>query len=169
MTRMKLLGLLMAGLALVACGDDEGSGPGGETGNGSELDGKQLGQLTAAESEQVCADIARSTKVSKEDACELTGIGLSVLGGDCEAVKAECVSSPDEPEEVLSCDTSKFAGCTATVAEAKACTTASAESMKALTCASGLEDLLQQPAACAAINEKCPALFEEEATDGEAP
>ncbi|WP_437589878.1 hypothetical protein [Sorangium sp. So ce1000] len=171
MTRMKLVGLLMAGLALVACGDDEGSGPNGGGGTGSDLDGKQLGQLTAAESQEVCDDLAGSVEVSKEDICEVTGVFSGALGADCATAKAECINKPEEPEQLGSCDTSKFAGCTATVAETKACLIAVANAVKAITCSSSLEDVLalQQPAACAPVSEKCPELLQDEPTDGEGP
>ncbi|WP_437762554.1 hypothetical protein WMF27_45720 [Sorangium sp. So ce281] len=165
MTRMKLLGLLMAGLSLVACGDDE-AGNGGETGGntsgGGDLDGKQLDELTAAESQQVCADLAGSIELSKEDSCEVIGLGNTILGGDCETFKEQCISAPEDPESIGSCDPSEFAGCTATVAEMKACMTAMTSAMRALTCESSIADLAQQPAACAVVNEKCPELGEGE-------
>ncbi|WP_437914177.1 hypothetical protein WME73_49685 [Sorangium sp. So ce302] len=156
MTRMKLLGLVMAGLALAACGGDDDGGDGGQS--GGDLDSKQLGELTAAESQAVCDDIAGSFEISKEDMCDLEGLSATFAGEDCEAAKAECISSPAEPEPTGSCDTSGFAGCTATVAELKGCITATTNLLKAITCESSLEDLAQQPAACAAVSEKCPEL-----------
>lgn len=169
MTRMKLLGLLMAGLALVACGDDE-VGDGGET--GSELDGKQLGALTAEESEEVCQDVGGQARaLSKEDKCELAGVAASIFGMECETAKQECMSAPEEPEEPGSCDALGFAGCTATVAEFKACTTAMVDAVAAMTCESTIADFMQKPAACAALEEKCPGFFEdeEEETESEDP
>ncbi|WP_437306674.1 hypothetical protein [Sorangium sp. So ce388] len=169
MTRMKLLGFLMAGLALVACGDDE-VGNGGETGN--ELDGKQLGSLTAGEVDEVCGDLrGQLESISKEDMCEVTGVASSIFGMDCETTKQECISAPEEPAEPDTCDASNFAGCTATVAEAKACFAAMSSTLKAITCESPLSDLMAPPAECAALEKKCPGAFEddEEETEGEAP
>ncbi|WP_438017363.1 hypothetical protein WMF18_42475 [Sorangium sp. So ce315] len=172
MTRMKLLGLVMAGLALVACGDDE-VGDGDAT--GSELDGKQLGALTAEEAEEVCRDAGGQARaLSKEDKCELAGVGATIFGMECETAKQECISAPEEPEEpeeLGSCDALGFAGCTATVAELKACTTAIVDTVAALTCESTIADFLQKPAACAALEEKCPGFFEdeEEETESEDP
>lgn len=175
MARMKLLGLVMAGLALVACGDDE-AGNGGESGSG--LDGKQLGALTAEETATVCRDASgKATELSKEDTCELVGVTASIFGIECETAKQECISDPEEPEQpedLGSCDELKFTGCTATVAEFKACTTAMVDAIAALTCESTLADFAQTPAACTALQEKCPELFggeeeEVEETESEAP
>ncbi|WP_437484682.1 hypothetical protein WME75_45530 [Sorangium sp. So ce1014] len=189
---MKLFGMLMVGLALVACGDDDDSGnpgssgtsstsgTGGNGGNGGtdgtggnggetggDLDGKQLDSLTDEESQAVCDEIAASADdVSKEDMCELVGLGFAALGGDCEVAKAECMNEPEEPSEPGECPTEQFAGCTATVGEFTACTDGRLELLKALTCASGLEDLGELPAECAAINEKCPELLDD-GTEGE--
>ncbi|WP_437833325.1 hypothetical protein [Sorangium sp. So ce1153] len=168
MTRMKLLGFLMAGLALVACGDDE-VGNGGETGN--ELDGKQLGALTAAEADEVCDGLrGRFEAISKEDMCEATAAVLaSVLGLECEEIKPECISAPeepDQPEELDSCGASEFAGCTATVAETRACIAAMASTVEAVTCESDIATLAK-PAECAALDEKCPGLFEDEEEETE--
>ncbi|WP_437927448.1 hypothetical protein WMF37_51940 [Sorangium sp. So ce291] len=165
MTRMKLLGFLMAGLALVACGDDE-VGNGGETGN--ELDGKQLGALTAEEADEVCDDFRGQVEaVSKEDICELEGVASTILGVDCETAKQECISAPEEPEEPEACGASEFEGCTATVAEARACMAARVKTVRAITCESTLVDLMQQPAECAALEKKCPDLFEDEEEETE--
>ncbi|KYF86830.1 hypothetical protein BE17_33090 [Sorangium cellulosum] len=174
MTRMKLLGFLMAGLALVACGDDE-VGNGGET--GSELDGKQLGSLTAEEADEVCDDLrGQAGAISKEDMCELAGVFASSFGMECETTKQECISAPEEPQEAEepdTCGASQFAGCTATVAEARACVASIASNFRAITCESTADDLtnLGQSAACAVMEEKCPGSIEGEAeeTEGEAP
>ncbi|WP_437287982.1 hypothetical protein [Sorangium sp. So ce406] len=169
MTRMKLFGFLMAGLALVACGDDD-VGNGGET--GSELDGKQLGALTAEESEEVCHDVgAQAEALSKEDRCEIEGALASAFGMECETAKQECISAPEEPEESAEseCEGLGFAGCTATVAEFKACTTAMIDTLAAITCESAFADILQKPAECVALEKKCPGFFEEEETESESP
>ncbi|WP_236644341.1 hypothetical protein [Sorangium cellulosum] len=191
MTRMKLLGMLMVGLALVACGDDgeEGtSGPGGTSstsgtggtdgtgGNGGEtggdLDDKQLGDLTDAESQAVCDELAASAgDITKEDACELFGLITAATPGsglDCETAKEECMNEPDEPSEEGMCTAEDFAGCTATVAEYKACTNAQIEAIKALTCESNLESV-EPPPECEAISEKCPDLAGGGDTGGEEP
>lgn len=172
MTRMKLFGFLMAGLALVACGDDD-VGNGGET--GSELDGKQLGALTAEESEEVCHDVGgQAEALSKEDRCELEGVLASAFGMECETARQECISAPEEPEESEeseSCEALGFAGCTATVAEFKACATAMVDTVAAITCESTFADILQKPAECVALEKKCPGFFEdeEEETESEGP
>ncbi|WP_437506574.1 hypothetical protein [Sorangium sp. So ce1099] len=174
MTRMKLLGFLMAGLALAACGDDE-VGNGGET--GSELDGKQLGSLTAEEADEVCDDLREEAEaISKEDMCEIAGVFASGFGMECETAKQECISAPEDPEEAEepdTCGASQFAGCTATVAEARACVASIANSFRAITCESPLDDItnLGQTAECAVMEEKCPGSTEGEVeeTEGEAP
>ncbi|WP_438017362.1 hypothetical protein WMF18_42465 [Sorangium sp. So ce315] len=158
MTRMKLVGVLMAGLALAACGGDDDGGDEGQS--GGDLDSKQLGSLTAAESQQVCQDLAASVTVTKEDVCEFAGAAASAFGADCEAVKTECMNAPEEPSEGSDqCATNSFAGCTATAAEYKACMTANAEAMKAVTCATPPDTSGEPPAACAALNEKCPKIL----------
>jgi hypothetical protein len=205
MTRMKLLGFLMAGLALVACGDDDpnegggggaasggggdvtsggdtggsgsvtsggdtgGSGSvtsGGDTGGGGDvtsggaLDDKQLGELTGGEIEVVCDELGELFTLSTEDLCDITGLLAALAGEDCATAREACISAPPEPME--SCDPSGFAGCSATVAEAKACFTAQMNNAKALTCESSLADLSELPPACEVIEEKCPG-----ATGGE--
>ncbi|CAN99234.1 putative secreted protein [Sorangium cellulosum So ce56] len=199
MTRMKLLGMLMVGLALVACGDDgEGSNPSGTSstsgtggtdgtggnggtdgtgGNGGDggtdgtggdlggdLDDKQLGDLTDEESQAVCDEIAASASdISKEDACEFAGLVAAALGGaDCATAKEECMNDPEEPSEEGMCPTDQFAGCTATVAEYKACTGAQIEFITSLTCESTLDPSAEPPPECQALSEKCPELGGEE-------
>ncbi|WP_437897006.1 hypothetical protein [Sorangium sp. So ce124] len=170
MTRMKLLGFLMAGLALVACGGDEGDGDGG---SGSDIEGKQLGALTAEEADGLCDDLRGQTdSISKEDECEAEGVVGSLFGIECETTKQACISAAEESEvtgELDSCGASEFTGCTATVAEVRACVNAMVGTIKALTCESTLADIGQKPAACAALEEKCPAFFEgeEEEDEGE--
>ncbi|WP_437983471.1 hypothetical protein [Sorangium sp. So ce117] len=174
MTRMKLLGFLMAGLALVACGDDEGNGDGG---SGSDIEGKELGALTAEEADGLCDDLRGQAKtISKEDACEAEGVLASLFGMECETTRQECISAPEEPEatdDLDACGASQFTGCTATVAEVRACLDAMVGTIKALTCESTFTDIAQPPAACAAIEEKCPGALrgggeeeEDESEDG---
>ncbi|MGK3998064.1 hypothetical protein [Sorangium sp. So ce1024] len=152
MTRLKLVGVLMAGLAIAACGgDDDGGG---------NLDGKQLGSLTDAEAQTVCADLAASATVTKEDVCEFAGAFAGAFGGDCETAKAECLAQPEQPApEGGGCSTTGFTDCTATVAEYKACMAANVEAMKAVTCETPLESFGEPPAACAALTDKCPTIF----------
>ncbi|WP_437530077.1 hypothetical protein WME79_49035 [Sorangium sp. So ce726] len=168
MTRMKLLGFLMAGLALVACGDDDGNGDGG---SGSDIEGKQLGALTAEEADGLCDDLRAQTKtISKEDECEAEGVVGSLFGIECETTKQECISAPEEAGvtgELDSCGASQFTGCTATVAEVRACVDAMVGTIKGLTCESTFTDIAQKPAACAALEEKCPAFFEEQEDESE--
>ncbi|WP_437724435.1 hypothetical protein [Sorangium sp. So ce861] len=202
---MKLLGTLMVGLALVACGDDgeEGNpgssgtssasgtggtdgtggnggtdgtggnggtdGTGGET--GGDLDDKQLGDLTDAESQAVCDDLAASAgDITKEDACEFAGfIAAALGGGDCEAAKEECMNEPDEPSEGGTCTAEQFAGCTATVGEYKGCTNAQIAAIKAITCESDPASFGEPPPECQAISEKCPDLAGGGDTGGEEP
>ncbi|MDC0679821.1 hypothetical protein [Sorangium atrum] len=174
MTRMKILGFVMAGLALVACGGDEGDGDGG---SGSDIEGKQLGALTAEEADGLCDDLRGQTNtISKEDECEAEGVVGSLFGIECETTKQECISAAEESEltgELDSCGASQFTGCTATVAELRACMTAVVGTIKALTCESTLADIAQKPAACAAAEEKCPAFFgrqdEEDESEAEGP
>ncbi|WP_437958010.1 hypothetical protein WME76_43165 [Sorangium sp. So ce119] len=155
---MKLVGVLMTGLALAACGGDD---DGGDEGNsGGDLDGKQLGSLTAEESQAVCEDVAASATVTKEDVCELAGAFASAFGGaDCETAKAECMSQPEQPTEGGECATAGFADCTATVAEYKACMTAQIEALKSITCETPLDTSGEPPAACAGLDQKCPEIL----------
>ncbi|AUX48979.1 hypothetical protein SOCE26_105240 [Sorangium cellulosum] len=166
MTRMMIVsGFLMAGLALVACGDDGNEPNGGETGGG-ELDGKQLQELTASEAQSVCADVDTTLALSDEDSCEVLAAGLAILGGDCEATKQMCLSG-EGPTSSSECDTSKFAGCSVTVAELNRCTSASAAQLRSLTCASTLEDLAAEPEECQVVKDKCPELLEvDDETEG---
>ncbi|HTN89551.1 MAG TPA: hypothetical protein VL242_38000 [Sorangium sp.] len=158
MTRMKLVGVLMAGLALAACGgDDDGGDTGGNS--GGDLEGKQLSSLTAAETQQVCQDLAASVTLTKEDVCEFSGAFAGAFGGDCEATKAECMSQPEQPSQGGECSTTGFTDCTATVAEYKACMTAQIEAMKAVTCATPPDTSGEPPAGCAALDQKCPAIL----------
>ncbi|WP_437577297.1 hypothetical protein [Sorangium sp. So ce887] len=183
---MKLLGFLMAGLALVACGDDDGDttgttsttstsgsggnggtdgtggnggtdGTGGETGD--DLDGKQLDTLTGEEAQALCDELAASADFSKEDSCELIGMVAAALGGDCEAAKEECMSDPETPAEPGTCPAEDFEGCTATVGEFKTCTNAQIEFIKALTCETPPDTSEEALEGCEAISEKCPELL----------
>ncbi|KYF60766.1 hypothetical protein BE15_08660 [Sorangium cellulosum] len=155
---MKLVGVLMAGLALAACGGDDDGGD--EVNSGGDLDGKQLSSLTAEESQAVCQDLAASATVTKEDVCEIAGAFASAFGGaDCEATKAECMSEPEQPPPDEGCATAGFTDCTATVAEYKACMTAQVQALKAITCATPLDTAAEPPAACAALSEKCPEIL----------
>ncbi|WP_437324258.1 hypothetical protein [Sorangium sp. So ce381] len=139
-------------------GSDTGSGT--DTGGEDPLDGEQLGELTAAEAQQVCDDVTGSLDLSKEDLCDLAGVLASVVDGtDCETARADCIRAPEAPEPAGSCDTAGFAGCTATVAELKACMIATGDAFEAITCASSIDDFSPQPAACAAVNVKCPGLL----------
>ncbi|MGK3988916.1 hypothetical protein WME99_38085 [Sorangium sp. So ce136] len=158
MTRMKLVGVLMAGLALAACGGDDDGGDDGSTGGG-DLDGKQLGSLTAADSEALCQDLAASVTVTKEDLCEVAGAYSALGGADCEATTAECMSQPEQPSEGVECSSAGFTGCTATVAEYKACMTAQVNTLKAISCTSPPDTSGEQPAACAPLNDKCPEVL----------
>lgn len=158
MTRMKLVGVLMAGLAIAACGGDDDGGGSGDQGGGN-LDSKQLGSLTAAESQAVCQELVASVTVTKEDVCEFAGAFAGAFGGDCETAKTECMNAPEQPGEGGGCSTTGFTDCTATVAEYKACMTANAEAMKAVTCETPLDTSGEPPAACAALSEKCPAIL----------
>ncbi|XYH97969.1 hypothetical protein ACMHYB_61215 [Sorangium sp. So ce1128] len=165
MTRMKLVGVLMAGLALAACGGDDDGGDGGQS--GGDLDGKQLSSLTAADSQALCQDLAASFTITKEDLCEVAGAFASAFGGgDCEAAKAECMSEPEQPSEGGGCSTAGFTSCTATVAEYKACMTAQADALKAISCATPPDTSGELPAACAPLSDKCPEVLGT-GTDGE--
>ncbi|XXY44464.1 hypothetical protein WME91_31115 [Sorangium sp. So ce269] len=158
MTRMKLVGVLMAGLALAACGgDDDGGDTGGNS--GGDLDGKQLSSLTAAEIEQVCQDLSASATVTKEDLCEVAGAFSALGGADCEATKTECMNQPEQPSEGGECSNAGFTGCTATVAEYKACMTAQVATLKAISCTAPPDTSGEQPAGCAALSEKCPEVL----------
>ncbi|WP_437306672.1 hypothetical protein [Sorangium sp. So ce388] len=158
MTRMKLVAVLMAGLALAACGGDDDGGDDGDN-SGGDLEGKQLSSLTAAETQQVCQDLAASATVTKEDLCEVAGAFSALGGADCEATKADCMSQPEQPSEGGECSTTGFTGCTATVAEYKACMTANVNTLKAISCTMPPDTSGEQPAACAALNEKCPEVL----------
>ncbi|WP_437326671.1 hypothetical protein [Sorangium sp. So ce381] len=153
MRRMTLLGVLAAGLALVACGDE-----GGET--AIALDENQLlGELTSQEANQVCDDLEQPMKLAKADQCDLVGLLNSSGIEECVAIWRACLISANEPLTSTRCFTYDFEGCTVTVAEAKTCLIAMAGTLKALSCGSDF-DLLQPPEECAGVREKCPSLLE---------
>ncbi|WP_437609145.1 hypothetical protein WMF20_49490 [Sorangium sp. So ce834] len=151
-------------------GTDGTGGNGGET--GGDLDDKQLGDLTDAEAQAVCDALAASAAdITKEDGCELFGLIAAATPGsglDCETAKEQCMNEPEEPAEEGMCPTEDFAGCTATVAEFKACTNRQLETVKALTCESDLASV-ETPPECEAIGEKCPELAGGGDTGGEEP
>lgn len=153
MRRMTLLGVLAAGLALVACGDE-----GGET--AIALDENQLlGELTSQEANQVCDDLEQPMKLAKADQCDLVGLLNSSGIEECVAIWRACLISANEPLTSTRCFTYDFEGCTVTVAEAKTCLIAMAGTLKELSCGSDF-DLLQPPEECAGVREKCPSLLE---------
>lgn len=153
MRRMTLLGVLAAGLALVACGDE-----GGET--AIALDENQLlGELTSQEANQVCDDLEQPMKLAKADQCDLVGLLNSSGIEECVAIWRACLISANEPLTSTRCFTYDFEGCTVTVAEAKTCLIAMAGTLKELSCGSDF-DLLQPPEDCAGVRAKCPSLLE---------
>ncbi|WP_437530069.1 hypothetical protein WME79_49020 [Sorangium sp. So ce726] len=152
MKRTTLLGVLAAGLALVACGDD-----GGETALGED---QQVGELTATEARWVCEDLEQPMELSKVDQCDLVGLISSSEKGECVAIWRTCLATAGEPLTSSRCNTSEFKGCTATVAEVKACMIAVTDTLKALSCGSILA-LLQTPEECAGVSAKCPSLLED--------
>lgn len=153
MKRMTLLGVLAAGLALVACGDE-----GGETAIALD-ENQQLGELTTEEGSQVCDDLEQPMKLSKADQCDLIALLNSSEIGDCVAIWRQCLISAGEPLTSTRCFTYDFEGCVVTVAEAKTCLIAMAGTLKELSCGSSL-DLLQPPAECVGVRALCPSILE---------
>ncbi len=162
MTQVKFVGLLLAGLALVACSDDDGSNPGG----GSGLDDKQVQDLTPTETQTVCNEINTESTLSKEDMCDLAGLLAAALGGDCEEGRAACISNPEEPEQDSACESPETEGCTATVGEIKACAAAMTAMLRGLSCASTNTEAPETPEACSAVQQKCPQFLETSQPDG---
>ncbi|WP_437676075.1 hypothetical protein [Sorangium sp. So ce131] len=160
---MILSGFLMAGLAIVACGGEEEDEPGG--GQSGELEGKQLQELTASEAQAVCEDVGTQFAFSDEDSCEVAAVSFTLLGRDCEEMKQKCLNG-EVTETSNECDTSKFEGCSATVAEAKRCFGAMAASQKALTCESTFLDLAVVPPECETIVNKCPEFMSNDSEGG---
>lgn len=147
MSRMKLLVFLVAGLALTACYDED-------------LDGKQLNELTGDEVQDACDEFRDLFTFSKQDACEIFGVTLSVLGdNDCATTRDQCMSLPGEPQSNDHCAPSGMANCSVTVAEAKSCFSAQVRSLKALTCESSIADLVAIPPECQVLAEKCPEVL----------
>ncbi|WP_437797770.1 hypothetical protein [Sorangium sp. So ce693] len=153
MRRMTLLGVLAAGLALAACGDD-----GGETAIALD-ESLQLGELTSEEASQVCDDLKQPMKLAKADQCDLVGLLNSREIEACVAIWRQCLISPGEPLTSSRCFTYEFEGCAVTVAEAKTCLIAMAGTLKELSCGSDF-DLLQPPEECAGVRAMCPSILE---------
>ncbi|WP_437530067.1 hypothetical protein WME79_49015 [Sorangium sp. So ce726] len=153
MRRMTLPVVLAAGLALVACGDE-----GDETAIALD-ENRQLGELTTEEASQVCDDLKQPMKLAKADQCDLVGLLNSSEVEDCVAIWRQCLLSAGEPLTSTRCFTYDFEGCVVTVAEAKTCLIAMADTLKALSCGSSL-DLLQPPAECVGVRAFCPSILE---------
>lgn len=147
MTRMKLLGFLMAGLTLAACGE-------------GEHDDKQLDALTGDDVQDVCDEFRELYTFSKQDACELLGITFAVLGdNDCATTRDECMSAPGQPQSGGRCTPSAMAKCSLTVAEVKACFAAEVRALKSLTCESSITDMAGIPAECQVVADECPGVL----------
>ncbi|WP_437296832.1 hypothetical protein [Sorangium sp. So ce426] len=167
---MTIVGVLAAGLALMACGDGGDAGDDGEDGDETAIaldENQRIGELTAREAGQVCDDLAEPMKLAKVDQCDLVGLLFSPEEGECVLAWRKCLATAGEPLTSSRCNTSEFKWCTATVAEVKACMIAATEAMKALSCGSDIDllqspvDLLQSPEECAGVSEKCPWLLKD--------
>jgi hypothetical protein len=154
----------MVALACSACG----SGNGGGGVNQSAV----LGDLSQADAEAMCADVASQVNniLSQSQACLLEGFMELAFGGDeatCTAAVAACESSGADP--VIDCsmvDASDLAGCTATVGEFLNCLKDGQQALKqvmgGLSCTSSLMDLaaldVDTPQSCVDLEAKCPGL-----------
>jgi hypothetical protein len=143
------------------------AGCGGGDGGSSGVDpDKTLDQVTVDEAMDICE--AAQNQISEEDAkivlCYFTGI---LFGGEnCEMVAQDCIADPDSVEEEecdVTVDNLPECASQVTVGELEACQAAQARQISELadTVSCESDPNFDTPAACAAVEEKCPELFED--------
>jgi hypothetical protein len=165
----------------VGCGDDD------DGGGGSGVDSSKTGEdLSDDEAKKLCESVASKagalTDVDKEQTCT---IGAAIQTSDkaaCEAAAKQCAMLPDNGEDngdgdddSDDCATASddLDGCKATVGEIEACFNAFADKLEefnSITCDDAgkvnQQDLLATPDECAAVQQKCPKLLENEDDGG---
>jgi hypothetical protein len=167
MRTTSLIALFVSSLSIAACGGGEGGGSG--------VDGsKNLTALSDAEIIEICEysesliDQANSDEVS----CYVTGIFQASETEDCQTIADACIA--DSVPEEGDCNTAPddaLPSCASdvTVSEMESCLSAQASQINSISidCETTVEELSELseqplPAACAAVEEKCPDLFDDE-------
>lgn len=155
---------VFASSLLVACGGGDGGGSGVD---GSTI----LTDLSDAEIIEICEyseGLIDDTHLD-EVSCYIEGVFAAQQGGDCQAVADECIGMiMPEPSDCSDAANESLPECAAmvTVGEMENCLRAQASQLNGVdvdcnTTPEELNDLFEQelPAACAAIDMKCPDLF----------
>jgi hypothetical protein len=161
-TKTRLFGVLSAAvlsLGLVACGGD------GDGGSGVDSD-KQLNELTDAEQIALCESFSAEGESISDETIKIICHLFSAEECTTESVNA-CIAqfSGQEPEPA-ECTPEEIT-CTATVGEYENCLDATIAQVKQIAgeinCANAADYAeLDQPAACQAIETKCPGFFDDE-------
>ncbi len=192
LAKLTLIAALAAPLALaVACGDDSDGGGNGGGGGGSvfqspQEDETKLSELSQDDINALCDSYVEyyTSRVSDDDLKKIGCYAFSAIfttdengnldAATCNQAAQACLADDEgfEPDgdPAEECRMADFAGCDATIEELEACYTATVQALDSLapriTCQtfsdpSALESL-SNPAACAAIEMKCPELFEDD-------
>lgn len=135
-----------------------------------------LAELANAQVVALCeeTDAAYFTP-SQEQACTMDALYEGTDAASCASSRDACLMQPAPPEEPYDCaanaaqEAMAFAGCTGTVGQYRACTSASnAQARSAFERADcslvGMGDSLwgEEPPSCASLVQACPSLFPEE-------
>jgi len=158
--------LIVAGLALSACGDS------GRIDTGLPRS-KPLNEITDAEARRACENVVDDLEImlTREQDCTLEGLLRASTEADCEAARDECLARPEPdppaPEDCSMSDASDFADCPATVGELEDCLDARLASnesfLRSLSCADAGGELSYPPLpeACRPIATQCPDLIDD--------
>ena len=184
--RMSIAVSLVAGL-MAACGSDDDGGNGGNGSSGTVTglpSSKQLKDLTPEDAKKACEESGKyfnqqvSTATQDRAGCVIAAaatLGMSMpTKEECDMFVADCVAnSMPEPTDCSMAGTGDLTDCTVTVGEAEDCVKAQVSQLKPvfdkLTCdllisnpqeiLDALGALEQSPAACSALEEKCPGFL----------
>lgn len=159
--------LMIAGLALGACGDS------GRIDLGVPRS-KVLSDVTDEEARTICESVNPEDieiSLSREQECTVGAVFFSSTPADCEAARDACLAMPPddrmpEPQDCSTADAEGWSGCGATVGEVEDCMNAMLDRtesyLKGLTCAdAGSTTGPGIPSVCAPVQERCPELLEE--------
>ncbi|HEY6881724.1 MAG TPA: hypothetical protein VI299_27040 [Polyangiales bacterium] len=109
------LGVLAAGLAVVACGDDDAAG--------SAIDAKSVSELGASEVKQLCNWLLELNKkgASDQQYCTFYAAQDATSVEECQAYRDECIAEFKTQGDPSCDDFDVSSECTAEVAAVKAC------------------------------------------------
>jgi hypothetical protein len=174
-------------------GSDAGTGGTGGAGmTGLEMsDMTDEQQVSACESANAHLMENHDHEVMSKAMCVMTGMMAGMMGMTCQEAYDGCMENPEPMEETNCADEiDDLSGCTdVTVAESEACIAAEwaqqeemMAAMAAMTCedieasmeegsddSMGMMDEPETPAACAGLEEKCPAFFADDEDDMDGP